>query len=85
MAVLDAGEIVGEMALVAENARRSADCYAHEGPILLLGFRQQTLNELEGSGSSDLSFLQALCKMRAHRLREINEKLFGWKMMSGGF
>jgi len=85
LAILEPGEIFGEMALVSDNALRSADCFAHEGPILLLAFRKQNLETLPGKDKNELSFVQALCKMMVHRLREINGKLFNWKMMSGGF
>ncbi len=85
LAILESGQFFGEMALVSDNAVRSADCYAHEGPAVLLAFRLHILNTLEGRTEHDFPFLQALCKMMAHRLRDINEKLFSWKMMSGGF
>lgn len=85
LAILEAGEIFGEMALVSENATRSADCLAHENPVLLLAFRLNVLNTIKGEVATDYSFLQALCKMMAHRIREINDKLVSWKMMRGGF
>ena len=85
LAILERGQFFGEMALVSENAVRSADCYAHEGDVLMLAFRLHMLNTLEGDAEHDYPFLSALCKMMTHRLREINERLFSWKMMTGGF
>jgi CRP-like cAMP-binding protein len=85
LAILEAGEIFGEMAIVAENAKRSADSLAHENPVLLLAFRVATLNAIKGNVETDYSFLQAVCKMMGHRLREMNDKLVSWKMMRGGF
>lgn len=85
LAILEAGEIFGEMAIVAENAVRSADSLAHEKPVLLLAFRRNVLNKMQGQGDADYAFLQAICKTMSHRLREINDKLVSWKMMRGGF
>ena len=85
LAILEAGQFFGEMALVSDNAVRSADCFAHDGTANLLAFRLHMLNTLEGHTEHDYPFLKALCKMMANRLREINEKLFSWRMMTGGF
>ncbi|MCB9641085.1 MAG: cyclic nucleotide-binding domain-containing protein [Myxococcales bacterium] len=85
LAILHAGQFFGEMALVADNAVRSADCFAHEGPLTLLAFRQHLLHSYDGIAETDPLFLQALCKMMALRLRENYAKLFNWRMMSGGF
>lgn len=85
LAILEAGQIFGEMSLVSENAKRSADCFAHEQPVLLLAFRLHVLNALQEKIDVHYSFLQAICKMMSHRLREINDKLVSWKMMRGGF
>lgn len=85
LAILHAGQFFGEMALVADNAVRSADCFAHEGPLTLLALRQHLLHSHDGFAEKDALFLQALCKMMALRLRENYAKLFNWRMMSGGF
>ena len=85
LAIVDSGSFFGEMALVSENATRSADCYAHEGPVLLLAFQEHILNAQEGLAASDLLFLQILCKILVYRLRETYAKLVNWRMMAGGF
>lgn len=85
LAILHQGQFFGEMALVADNAVRSADCFAHEGPLTLLALRQHLLHSHDGIAEKDPLFLQALCKMMALRLRENYAKLFNWRMMSGGF
>ncbi|MBN1944349.1 MAG: cyclic nucleotide-binding domain-containing protein [Bradymonadales bacterium] len=85
LAFLGPGEIFGEMALATEDSLRSADCTAHEGPVLLLAFSRASLEELEWATETDLPFLAALCKMMARRLREIHDKLVCWRMMAGGF
>ncbi|TNE47784.1 MAG: cyclic nucleotide-binding domain-containing protein [Deltaproteobacteria bacterium] len=84
LTVLSAGDIFGEMALVAPNAVRSASSSAHENPALVLGIRNHVLHRLRNQ-PEELPFLKALCKMMTHRLRESYSKLVSWKMMRGNF
>ena len=40
---------------------------------------------LEDSVDAAYSFLLVLCRRLSLRLREINDKIVSWRMMSGGF
>lgn len=85
LAVLDRGDFFGEMALIDEKPR-SADAKAHEIDATVLSIDRATLNEiLSMDPNASLQFLNLLCRMISRRLREINDKIVQWRMMSGGF
>jgi CRP-like cAMP-binding protein len=83
LAILDRGDFFGEMSLI-DGVPRSADARAYGGPLTVLALDQATVREiLAMDAHAALEFLQLLCRLIANRLREIDEKVIGWKIMSG--
>ncbi|MFY9822439.1 MAG: cyclic nucleotide-binding domain-containing protein [Thermoanaerobaculia bacterium] len=83
LAVLERGDFFGEMSLI-DGEPRSADAKAHAGPLTVLALDQGTVREiLAMDPHAALEFLQLLCRLVAGRLREIDEKVIGWRIMSG--
>ncbi len=83
LAILDRGDFFGEMSLI-DGQPRSADARAHAGPLTALALTQATVREvLALDPHASLEFLQLLCRLIANRLREIDEKVIGWRIMSG--
>lgn len=83
LAILERGDFFGEMALI-DGQPRSADARAHGGPATVLALDQPTVHEvLSLDPQAALDFLQLLCRLVAKRLREIDEKVIGWRIMSG--
>jgi CRP/FNR family transcriptional regulator, cyclic AMP receptor protein len=83
-AILSAGEIFGEMAILDPEATgRSADARAHEETVLLALSRArfEKLERSDPEGCADLSAL--LCRLAARRCIETAERLARWKMMAG--
>lgn len=84
LAILEKGDFFGEMALI-DKAPRSADAKAHTDATVL-PIESRLLQEiLSRDVESSYQFLYILCKILSRRLREINLKIFQWRMMSGGF
>jgi CRP-like cAMP-binding protein/tetratricopeptide (TPR) repeat protein len=84
LAILEKGDFFGEMALI-DKAPRSADAKAHTNATVL-PIESRLLTEiLSRDVESSYQFLYILCKILSRRLREINLKIFQWRMMSGGF
>ncbi|HKV12961.1 MAG TPA: cyclic nucleotide-binding domain-containing protein, partial [Thermoanaerobaculia bacterium] len=83
LAILERGDFFGEMSLI-DGEPRSADAKAHGGPLTVLALDQGTVKEvLSMDPHAALEFLQLLCRLVANRLREIDEKVIGWRIMSG--
>lgn len=83
LAILERGDFFGEMSLI-DGEPRSADARAHGGPLIVLALDQGTVREvLAMDPHAALEFLQLLCRLVANRLREIDEKVIGWRIMSG--
>ncbi len=83
LAILERGDFFGEMALI-DGQPRSADARAHGGPVTVLALDEATIKEvLTVDPEASLEFLQLLCRLVAKRLREIDEKVIGWRIMSG--
>ena len=83
LAILERGDFFGEMSLI-DGEPRSADARAHGGPLTVLALDQGTVREvLAMDAHAALEFLQLLCRLVANRLREIDEKVIGWRIMSG--
>lgn len=83
LAILERGDFFGEMALI-DGAPRSADARAHGGPVTVLSLDEGTVQELlTMDAAAALEFLQLLCRLITQRLREIDEKVIGWRIMSG--
>ncbi|MCZ7649857.1 MAG: cyclic nucleotide-binding domain-containing protein [Thermoanaerobaculia bacterium] len=83
LAILERGDFFGEMALIDGEAR-SADARAHGGPLTVLALDQATLREMLAlDPQASLEFLRLLCRLLAKRLREIDEKVVGWRILAG--
>jgi CRP/FNR family transcriptional regulator, cyclic AMP receptor protein len=84
LAILERGDFFGEMVIVDQQSR-SADATAHTD-VTVLPIDKKLLTEcLSRDEESSYQFLTILCKILSHRLREINLKIYQWRMMSGGF
>jgi CRP-like cAMP-binding protein len=82
LAVLSRGDFFGEMALIDGRAR-SADARTHEGPVTALALDRGTLREvLSLDPAAAVQFLRLLCRILAARLREVDEKLLLWELLS---
>jgi len=83
LAILERGDFFGEMSLI-DGEPRSADARAHGGPLTVLALDQGTVREvLAMDPHAALELLQLLCRLVANRLREIDEKVIGWRILSG--
>jgi CRP/FNR family transcriptional regulator, cyclic AMP receptor protein len=83
LAILERGDFFGEMALI-DGEPRSADARAYGGPLTVLTLDQATVREiLAMDPHAALEFMQLLCRLVANRLREIDEKVVGWRILSG--
>lgn len=83
LAILERGDFFGEMSLI-DGQPRSADARAYGGPLTVLALDQSTIREvLALDPLASLEFLRLLCRLVAKRLREIDEKIITWRMMSG--
>lgn len=83
LAILERGDFFGEMSLI-DGDPRSADARAHGGPLTVLALDQATIQEmLVLDPQASLDFLRLLCRLVAKRLREIDEKVIGWRILSG--
>lgn len=83
LAILGRGDFFGEMSLV-DGEPRSADAKAHKGPATVIAFDNETLNEVMSMDPvAALDFMKLLCRLICKRLREIDEKVIGWRIMSG--
>lgn len=84
LAILGRGDFFGEMSLI-DGEPRSADAKAYGGPLTVLALDQATVREvLSMDAHASLEFLQLLCRLITNRLREIDEKVVGWRILSGG-
>ena len=82
-AILSAGEIFGEMALLDPGTGRSADAVAHEDATVLELSRQrfEALESADPEGCGELSLL--LCRLAARRAVETAERLASWRVLAG--
>lgn len=83
LAILERGDFFGEMSLV-DGQPRSADAKAFQGPATVVAFDERTLDEVMSMDpNAALQFMTLLCRLICKRLREIDEKVIGWRIMSG--
>jgi CRP/FNR family transcriptional regulator, cyclic AMP receptor protein len=84
LAILDRGDFFGEMSLL-DGEPRSADARAHGGPLTVLALDEARVREvLSLDPAAAVEFLRLLCRLLADRLREIDDKVIGWRILSGG-
>lgn len=84
LAILDRGDFFGEMSLL-DGEPRSADARAHGGPLTVLALDEARVREvLSMDAAASVEFLRLLCRLLAERLREIDEKVIGWRILAGG-
>jgi CRP-like cAMP-binding protein len=84
LAFLGRGELFGEMALI-DDAPRCADAKADSDGATVLSLRKEVLDRLlDIRKASSIRVLRILCHRLAQRVREGNEKLIGWYILSGG-
>ena len=82
-AVLSAGEIFGEMAILDPGSGRSADAVVHEDAVVLelSRARFEALEAADPEGCVELSAL--LCRLAARRAVETAERLANWRVLAG--
>lgn len=84
LAFLERGDYFGEMALI-DHEPRSADAKADAGGAVVLAIPRDVLKGiLDIDKVSSLRLLKLLCTLIARRLRELDEKIVGWFIISGG-
>lgn len=81
---IERGDYFGEMALI-DDKPRSADAKADENGAVVLAIPSGVLERiLDMKKVSSIRLLKILCGLVAKRLREIDDKLVGWFIFSGG-
>jgi len=84
LAILERGDYFGEMALI-DQMPRSAEAKAHVHGAVVLSIPQIVVGQLlDRHKVSSVRLLKILCALVAQRLREIDDKLVGWYILSGG-
>lgn len=83
LAILSRGDFFGEMALI-DDETRSADAKAFQGPATVVAFDRQILDEVEQADpNASIDLIRLLCQLMCQRLREADEKVTSWRIMSG--
>ncbi len=84
LAFLGRGDFFGEMALI-DGKPRSAFAKAHDGGAVVLAIPAGVVEGiLDINKISSIRLLRILCTLVAHRLRELDDKIVGWFILSGG-
>jgi CRP-like cAMP-binding protein len=84
LAFLERGDYFGEMALI-DQAPRSAQAKAHDGGAVVLAIPAEVVTGLlDVNKVSSLPLLKILCGLVTKRLRELDDKIVGWYILSGG-
>jgi CRP-like cAMP-binding protein len=84
LTILPRGAFFGEMALI-DRLPRSADARAHEPSTVVLRIPREVVEQLlDIRKVSSVRLLRLLCGLVARRLREVDDKLAGWHILSGG-
>ena len=83
LAILERGDFFGEMSLI-DGQPRSADAKAYQGALTVIAFDELTLKEVQSvDPRAAVDFIRLLCRLMCKRLREIDDKVTGWRIMSG--
>lgn len=83
LAILERGDFFGEMSLI-DGQPRSADAKAYQGPLTVIAFDELTIKEVQSvDPRAAVDFIRLLCRLMCKRLREIDDKVTGWRIMSG--
>jgi CRP-like cAMP-binding protein len=84
LSFLERGDYFGEMALI-DAQPRSADARAHAGGAVVLAIPKDVLDGiLHQRGVTSVRLLTILSLLIAKRLRETDDKIVGWYVLSGG-
>lgn len=82
LAILDRGEVFGEMAWL-DQSPRSADAIAHIGGCTVLAIgREQLDHSVRAGTTSSAKFLRTLGKILCRRLRNMNDQLVAYRTMA---
>jgi CRP-like cAMP-binding protein len=82
LAILERGEVFGELALV-DDQPRSADARAHRSTTTVFSISRSLLEEvLSMDPDAAVQFLNLLCRLLCRRLRAMNERLVAWRVMA---
>lgn len=83
LAIFERGDFFGEMSLI-DGQPRSADAKAYMGPVTVIAFDDLTLKEVQSvDPRAAVDFMKLLCRLMCKRLKEIDEKVTSWRIMSG--
>jgi len=83
LAILDRGDFFGEMSLI-DGQPRSADAKAYQGALTVVAFDELTIKEVQSvDPRAAVDFIRLLCRLMCKRLREIDDKVTSWRIMSG--
>jgi CRP-like cAMP-binding protein len=82
LAILERGEVFGELALV-DDQPRSADARAHSSTTTVFAVSRSLLEEvLSMDPDAAVQFLDLLARLLCRRLRAMNERLVAWRVMA---
>ena len=82
LAILERGEVFGELALI-DDQPRSADARAHRSTTTVFSISRSLLEEvLSMDPDAAVQFLNLLCRLLCRRLRAMNERLVAWRVMA---
>lgn len=83
LAILERGDFFGEMSLI-DGQPRSADAKAYQGALTVVAFDELTIKEVQSvDPRAAVDFIRLLCRLMCKRLREIDDKVTSWRIMSG--
>jgi CRP-like cAMP-binding protein len=82
LAILEGGEVFGEMALI-DRSPRSADAIAHTGgSTVLVVSREQLDGAVTSRTAAHAQFLRTLCQVLCRRLRNMNDQLVAYRTIA---
>ncbi|MCD4748124.1 MAG: cyclic nucleotide-binding domain-containing protein [Thermoanaerobaculales bacterium] len=82
IAILDPGEVFGEMAWI-DDRPRSADAIAHTGGCTVLGITGRQLDgTLSTKDETHTRFLKLICQILSRRIRRMNDQLVAYRTLA---